>query len=319
VNIPQQFREDADAFPPALRALLDAELAAGNQIVEAGHSFPAPPAGAYFKLSRPVTTRGRVSADGLKFWDYKGSSYSGSFTDDRGFFHILEPPLPPPPEPDMDAIRAAHTPKPMERGPSTAYARFVLSMEMNYEKWHDGIGYDLDALKAATPAERGAIEALLVHRGIKDWRDVEALAVLDTPDARKALQAAMEHRDPQIRLAVTRHAPELVADPERVGSLVKALETADLFGGLSQALDEAAEFHPKEVVDALFRGALKRDGEAAVNIAGLLLFVYGKADEPFDWAQRPFFLRFHTENQDERRAVFVELCEKVGVEASEYL
>ena len=41
---------EVDAFPPLLRALLDEELAAGNEISEIGHSFPAPPAGAYIRL-----------------------------------------------------------------------------------------------------------------------------------------------------------------------------------------------------------------------------------------------------------------------------
>src|ERR1700690_1610813 len=105
VQIPEEFRKDAGSFPPLLRALLDAELEAGNQIAKAGHAFPAPPVGAYFVMTGPITTRKRASGDGLTFRDYNSSSWSGGFTDDRSFFHILEPPLPPEPEPDMDAIR----------------------------------------------------------------------------------------------------------------------------------------------------------------------------------------------------------------------
>jgi hypothetical protein len=224
----------------------------------------------------------------------------------------------------MDAIRAAHAPHPEEPAPilsdpNTALGRFERSMVMNYEKWHDGIGYDLDALREATPMEKKMIETMLIHRGTKDWRDVEALAELDTLRAHKALHEAMEDPNPEIRLAVVRHAPKLVPESKRTASLVKALQTRALNSGLSQALDEAAEFHPKEVVDALLRGALKSDGEAAVNIAGLLMYIHGKADDPFDWDQRPFFLRFNTENREERKAAFLELCEKIGVEASDYL
>jgi hypothetical protein len=322
--IPPEFGKDADAFPPALRDLLDAELAAGNTIAKAGYTFPAPPAGAYFIMAGPVTTHPRESGGGLKFRDFESSLYSGSFTDERGFYFILEPPLPPPPEPDMDAIRAAHAPKPYQpppirSDPNTALGRFERSMVMDYEKWHDGIGYDLEALAAATPAERSAIEAILLHRGTNDWRDVEALAALDTPAANQALTAAIQHPDPQIRLAVVRHAPKLAPAKERAASLAKALETAPLDGGLSQALDEAAEFHPKEIVEVLLRGVLQRDGEAAVHFAALLMFAHGKADSPFDWDQRPFFLRFNTPDQKEREAAFVELCGKIGVESSAYL
>lgn len=108
---PEQQRELAK-FPPVLRALIEAELAAGNTIEEIGHSHPAPPVGAYFKLTNKVSTRPRTSGGGIDFYDRNSSIYSGEFTDAKRFFFILEPPNPPPPEPDMDAIRKAHEPKP---------------------------------------------------------------------------------------------------------------------------------------------------------------------------------------------------------------
>jgi hypothetical protein len=325
VSSPEDFQKQADALPADLRALLDAELAAGNQIAEAGRGFPGQPEGTYLKLTGPFTTRPRVWGDGLQFHDYSSFGSSGSFTNhDREFF-ILEPLLPPEPVPDMDAIREAHNApqpppfRPKATDPNSALARFERSMIIDYEKWHDGVGYDIEALKAAKVEQAKATEDLLLDRGIQDWRDVEALVMLDTSQARELVKAAMTNSDPHIRMAVTRYAPELIPDQQRTASLANAIATGKLFGGLSQALDEAAEYHPKEVVDALFRGALHRDGETAVNIAGLLLYLHGKATEPFDWDQRPFFLRFNTENPAERKAVFLELCEKVGVDPSIYL
>src|ERR1051326_4822 len=122
--LPPEFEQDANQLPPPLRALLEAELAAGNEIVEVGHSFPAPPAGAYFKLAKPIATRPRQSGDGLKFREYNSPPYSGSLTDERGFYFLLESPLPPPEEPAMDAIRIAHNIyipklKPIESDPNT--------------------------------------------------------------------------------------------------------------------------------------------------------------------------------------------------------
>jgi len=107
----------------------------------------------------------------------------------------------------------------------------------------------------------------------------------------------------------------MVSESDRTASLVAALSTADLYGGLSQALDQAEDFHPPEVVDALFRGLLARDGEAAVSFAGMLMFLHGKTSEPFDWDQRPFFLLFHTADSVERRQHFRELCKKIDVDA----
>lgn len=112
MNLTPEQQKELAQFPSALRALIEAELAAGNSIVEVGHSFPAPPAGAYFKLASKVSTRPRASSDGVSFYDRNSSIYSGEFTDAKRFYFVVEPPNPPPPEPDMDAIRKAHDPKP---------------------------------------------------------------------------------------------------------------------------------------------------------------------------------------------------------------
>jgi hypothetical protein len=110
MNVPKEFQSDFDSFPPVLRKLLDAELAAGNEIAEFGHGFPAPPAGAYIKLAKPLISRQRASGGGIDFYDRNFPDFSGEITDAKRFFFLLEPPHPPEPEPDMDAIRAARYP-----------------------------------------------------------------------------------------------------------------------------------------------------------------------------------------------------------------
>lgn len=112
MNLTTEQQKELALFPAVLRALVEAELAAGNSIIEVGHSFPAPPAGAYFKLANKISTRSRASGDGIDFYERISSIYSGEFTDAKRFYFILEPPNPPPPEPDMDAIRKSYEPKP---------------------------------------------------------------------------------------------------------------------------------------------------------------------------------------------------------------
>jgi hypothetical protein len=278
--------------------------------------------GAFVLLTNPISTRARQSGGDLRFRAVNSSLYSGEFTDERGFYFILEPPLPAPPEPDMDAIRAgvAQTACAEEsRSPESAVTRFGQSMTIDYEKWHDGIGYDLAALRAAGEGERAGIELILLSRGVRDWRDVEALAALDSARARVALTHALDHPDAAVRSAVARYAPALVADDRRTASIVQSLESAEFFGGLGDALDDAAQFHPPEVVDALFRAALARKGDVAVHCAALLAYLHGKAKEPFDMEQRPWFLRFRTEDRDARRTAFRELCAIIGVDASKYM
>ena len=193
--------------------------------------------------------------------------------------------------------------------------RFRASMIMDQEKWRDGIGYDLDALRQASPAEHNEIERLVLAHTPRDWRDVEALALIGTQAAHAALRATVSDGDPQTRMAVARHAPELIADKKRTASLVRAIRSAKPFDGLSDILDEAEAFHPPEVVEALLRATLRGDGEAAVNFAALLYYLHGKAESSFDWAHRPFFLRFNTDDRAERMAAYRELCAQIGKNA----
>ena len=108
---PEQTRELA-GFPPALKALVEAELTAGNTLLEIGGGHPAPPIGACAKLEKKVSTRPRASDEALSFYERNSSSYCGEFTDATRHFFVLEAPEPPPPEPDMDAIRKSLEPKP---------------------------------------------------------------------------------------------------------------------------------------------------------------------------------------------------------------
>jgi len=107
VSLTVEQTKELAQFPAPLRALVEAELAAGNAVLEVGHSFPAPPVGAYCKLANKVSTRPRGSGAGLDFYERNSSLYSGEFTDAKRFYFVIEAPDPPPPEPDMDAIRRA--------------------------------------------------------------------------------------------------------------------------------------------------------------------------------------------------------------------
>ncbi len=355
MKIPEQFAKEFATFPAALRKLVEAELKAGNEIAGLAHGFPAAPCGAYLKLAKPVGPRRRKSAGEITFFDRNTSDYSGEFTDAKRHFFVLEPARAPEPKPDMNALRAEReakqraadeklykaqargkrkaekpyvpaTPSPLPAGPAattirpaTAVDRFRESMVCTYDRWHDGIGYDLEILKTATPEELVEIEELLLPRATDDWRDVEALAALDSPRARVALRKALKSSNHQVRAAVLTHAPHLVSDAERTATLVAALEGSDTYGGLTQALLQVEEFHPPRIIDALLRGVLTRSEGPPVHFAAMLMFVHGRAKSAFDWDQRPFFLEFNTDDGAKRRALFRDLCAKIGVDPERYL
>jgi hypothetical protein len=203
-------------------------------------------------------------------------------------------------------------------GDGDAVRRFEESMVMDFDSWHDGTGYDLDAVASATADEREQITALLLSRDVGDWRDVEALAALRTPAADERIADAFGRGSLTLRLAVLRHAPHLVSEQERVEVLVEGVEQSTIGDGLTPTLLEIETFHAPAVVEALLRATLHRRGDVAVNLAGMVAFVHGATKEAFDWAQRPLFLRFNTEDDAERAAAFADLCLLCGVDPAPY-
>jgi hypothetical protein len=201
----------------------------------------------------------------------------------------------------------------------TPLQRFKKSMKIGFEEWHDGIGYDIAAIKIASQAELDAIEQILINHSPRDWRDIEALAELNTDCAHKTIKEAIKDSNPVVRIAVARFAPDLITEKERSKSLIDALENTEIFSGFSNVLDEVERFHPEEVKDALIKGLLNRRGDVAVLIAGMLFYLFGQAKEPFDWKQRPFFLRFNTEDRKERVKIFRDLCQKLKISPEKYL
>jgi hypothetical protein len=195
--------------------------------------------------------------------------------------------------------------------------RFLDSMEMNFEKWHDGIGYDLEALDNMTPTDRDkVVDILLNFNSSNASRNFEALDHIKTSKASAAIKKALRHPSLEVRIAASRFAKGADSDRERV--LIEALENSEIYGGLSQALDQIETFHPEGVIDALLRGLLARNSEA-VNFAGMLFFIFGKAETSFDWNLRPFFLKFNTDNSMEREKAFIELCNTLGLDSKKYL
>ena len=198
-------------------------------------------------------------------------------------------------------------------------SRFIESMKIDFEKWHDGIGYDLKALAEANREERDKIERILVSRNPLDWRDIQALAILDSHKARSTLRYAIQGGNNEVNMAILRFAPELVDDKLRTKLIVKSLKSASFYYGLLQTLYIVEKYHPKEVIRELFDGLLNREGEIAVHFAAMLFYIYKKDETYFPWENRAFFLKFNTTKKTERKIDFKELCEKIGVDYRVYL
>lgn len=332
-QIKGQIQSLAEQLPSVLRSLLEAELAAGNEVTALESGFPAPPAGFCLMLEHPLQTRWKSEYPDLIYREWPNWKGYRGVTDLTGHFFLLEPPLPPLQDPVMrygpDGIASAPgraSPQEAPTRPSTrprmdepgppSMGVFWPDLEMDYEKWHDGLGHDLEALNALPEPEKKAVEAHLIQRGIRDWRDVEALASLDGDAARAALREALAQGELEVRLAVARQKPAWLTPSSRTALLVEALEQAAPFAGLTPTVDAVVDFHPPAVMAALWRCLEDREGDVAVHYAALLTYLHGVAQSPFDMALRPFFLTFNTADAQARRAAISTLRDKITLEGS---
>jgi hypothetical protein len=206
--------------------------------------------------------------------------------------------------------------------PSPAHERFLSSMIMDHEKWHDGIGYDLEALREMSAAELTEIVKRL-SAGC-DWRDVEALAVIVSLDSISA-DAAKQAKSALKKLAKSNNqaglrAAEALADlGESDGVEDKVVKTLLRMGddsAFSDALDLCEDLRGDRIKMALLKCARDHDSQG-VHCAAMLYYHAGIAKEAFDWDHRPFFLRFNPDDPEDRAKAFVELCAKVGVDPKE--
>ena len=198
---------------------------------------------------------------------------------------------------------------------SPALEKFMQSMNIGFDEWHDGIGYDLKALAEIKGEELEQVESALITRKDEDWRDAEALAALSSlgsAAATKALHDCLTSPNGQVRLRAAQHLADMGDHDAREKTIIETLRKPDLGAGVSQIL-LAAEEHPTEgVKQTLFWCILHaQDHVLRVNAAGLLFYLYGVSDSTFDWSFRPLFLRFGSDDMNERQAAFLELCQQV--------
>lgn len=196
----------------------------------------------------------------------------------------------------------------------------MASTEIDDERWHDGVPYEVAALAEVDPPERAEIERWLVGRADRDWREIDALVALGTPTARAAVVAQLRSGSIEQRLAAARALPpDPAVEPDREAAIVAGLAEASVLSGLTTALDLAATHRSPAVIHALFRAALRDDRQVAIHAAALLAFIHGHAREAFDWNRRAFYLEFGEADPNVRRDAFRRLCAECGVDPAGYI
>jgi hypothetical protein len=199
-------------------------------------------------------------------------------------------------------------PRPPQR--SDRVTRFVASMSLSYDQWHDGEGYDLSLLGGLSAAEATDVLDVLTERlagSSGGWRDVEAVAALGTAESGALLTRLLRHASAEVRLRAAQcqaHAGD-AAPAER--EIVRLLRDPLAEIGTA-ALMQMVEAHPTPQVQTALRYCAV-DGAAPfrVHAAALLLYLGGGAEESFDWSYRPLFLKFGEDDRAVRLAALDQL------------
>ena len=201
--------------------------------------------------------------------------------------------------------------------PSPAYDRFTASMVMDFDKWHDGLSYDIEALSQVTREEAERLTDELVAKTTLDWRDVEALRALATPKAlaRLAVAATTQSGDGGAQALI--HAIEVQGwTPKIEKRFIELLEKAVAMSVSLDRLYRVAEAHPTPAVIAeVFRGArLAGDAATRYSFGAFLLYLSGYADNWYglDEPYRPHLLELNSADYTTYNAAIAWLQDKLA-------
>jgi hypothetical protein len=194
---------------------------------------------------------------------------------------------------------------------SPALEKFIQSMKIDYMEWHDGIGYDLSALCELREEELKQVETLLISRKDEDWRDVEALAALNTPSAIEALKECLLSKNIDVKLFAVRYLKEMNVVDRVEEIVVSTLPSTKIGCGLTFALALAKKYPTELIKEKLLWCCVNGNDDIRIHCAAMSLFLYGKASSEFDREQKLVF-KFGNKEKAKRIEAFSELCQIIG-------
>jgi len=179
-------------------------------------------------------------------------------------------------------------------------------MSIGYEQWHDGVGYDLEAIDQMSPAEKEAAEGKLIPRAENDWRDLEALDRLGTPRAVAAIIGARRSSNHEIKLLAHQYGPAPTPH-EWEQAILTSLAVAEIYAGLSNVLGCAVDHPSPAVVEMLWGKVRDPESGIAYHCAAALCCIAGVVESMHDDQYRDLFLRLVAKGSEDRTRAVGEL------------
>lgn len=201
------------------------------------------------------------------------------------------------------------------RNPSPAYQRFKRSMMIDCDSWRDGTPYDVAALAEITDEERDLLTDELCEKGSLDWRDVEALRALATPEALKRLGIAADAQTDGGGIEAFMDEVAQGWTPEIEARFIDKLERVQSMTGALDRLYDIAEAHPTPAVIAqLLRNARIHSDPVVRYSTGAFLIELDGHDtrHTMDEAIRPHLLNLNSADYKIYKAAVAWLEEKVA-------
>jgi len=198
---------------------------------------------------------------------------------------------------------------------TVAYKRFKASMPQGYEDWGIDQRYDVAAIPKMNAAERKEIFKMLRER-VMTWREVEALAMYPTAEARELIREGLTHYlsiDVRLAAADALDRQGSMKDIDRfLARQIRLLHNPR--EGLTRALS-LAERHPTEIIKQALLWASYNQTECAPHCARLLLKLTGAARAPFTPELEEMLNSLGLHNSFfTRQAAFEKLSRLVGME-----
>ena len=181
-------------------------------------------------------------------------------------------------------------------------------MQVGYEQWREGTGYDLDAFAQIAGPQRDEIARQMRDTATPDWRDLEVLGA--TRVARVDRAVAAHHRRARSANADSRQRLCVLIDGGYAAGSVPDVQLAHLIDEIEDADDllpalDLASWHGGPITKlALLRGAHDRPS-VSLHFAARLLDAANLSDDmaAFDPKFRPTLLRLRPDNNEQDRAV----------------